>query len=94
VRTACVIPSSTRNLNRNGADLCQKIRDNDRLTHAGHSEQDAVLRFELRTGVFKDLERIKWYLWHGKVSLNVSASPTPSGGSTHFFVKWSDGRTK
>jgi hypothetical protein len=26
------------------ADLCQKIRDNDRLTRAGHSEQDAVLR--------------------------------------------------
>jgi len=45
------------NLNRNGADLCQKILDNDRLTRAGHSEQDAVLRYELRTGVFKDLER-------------------------------------
>ena len=29
----------------------------------------------------------------GKVSLNVSAPPTPSGGSTHFLVKWSDGRT-
>ena len=48
------------NLNRSGADLCQKIRDNDRLTGVGHSEQDAVLRYELRTGVFKDLERIKW----------------------------------
>jgi hypothetical protein len=24
--------------------LCQKIRDNDRLTRAGHSKQDAVLR--------------------------------------------------
>jgi hypothetical protein len=22
-------------------------------------------RYELRTGVLKDLERIKWYLWHG-----------------------------
>ena len=40
------------NLNRNGTDLCQKIRDNDRLTRAGHSEQDAVLRYMLRTGVF------------------------------------------
>jgi len=49
------------NLNRNGADLCQKIRDDDRLSRAGHSEQDAALRYELRTGVFKDLERIKWY---------------------------------
>jgi hypothetical protein len=55
------------NLNRNGADLCQKIHDNGRLTRAGHSEQDAVLQYELRAGVFKDLERIKWYLWHGKV---------------------------
>jgi hypothetical protein len=45
------------NLNRNGANLCQKVRDNVQLTHAGHSEQDAVLRYELRTGVFKDLER-------------------------------------
>jgi hypothetical protein len=24
-------------------------------------------QYELRTGVFKDLERIKWYLWHGNV---------------------------
>jgi hypothetical protein len=24
-------------------------------------------RYELRTGVLKDLERIKWYLWHGNV---------------------------
>ena len=24
-------------------------------------------RYELRTGVIKDLERIKWYLWHGNV---------------------------
>jgi hypothetical protein len=47
--------------------LCQKIRDKDRHTRAGHSEQDAVLRYELRTGVFKDLEPIKWYLWHGKI---------------------------
>jgi hypothetical protein len=22
-------------------------------------------RYKLRTGVLKDLERIKWYLWHG-----------------------------
>jgi hypothetical protein len=82
------------NLNQNGADLCQKIRYSDRLTRAGHSEQDAVLGYELPTGVFKDLERIKWHLWRGKVSLNVNAPPTPSGGSTHFLVKWSDGRTK
>jgi hypothetical protein len=60
------------NLNRSGADLCQKIRDNDRLTRADHSEQDAVLRYELRTGVFKDLERIKWYLWHGSRSDGTS----------------------
>jgi hypothetical protein len=53
------------NLNRNVADLCQKIRHNDRLSRAGHSEQDAVLRYELRTGVFKDLERIKWYRLSG-----------------------------
>jgi hypothetical protein len=24
-------------------------------------------QYELRTGVLKDLERIKWYLWHGNV---------------------------
>ena len=24
-------------------------------------------QYELRTGVIKDLERIKWYLWHGNV---------------------------
>jgi CheY-like chemotaxis protein len=24
-------------------------------------------KYELRTGVVKDLERIKWYLWHGNV---------------------------
>src|SRR6202795_4901747 len=24
-------------------------------------------KYELRTGVLKDLERIKWYLWHGNV---------------------------
>ena len=42
-------------------------------------------RYELRTGVFKDLERIKWHLWHGKVSLNVSAPPTPSGRLDTFF---------
>jgi hypothetical protein len=60
VRTACDDPSSAMNLNLDCTDLCQKIRDNGRLTRAGHSEQDAALRYELRTGVFKDLERIKW----------------------------------
>ena len=24
-------------------------------------------QYELRTGMIKDLERIKWYLWHGNV---------------------------
>ena len=24
-------------------------------------------QYELRPGVLKDLERIKWYLWHGNV---------------------------
>jgi len=24
-------------------------------------------QYELRAGVLKDLERIKWYLWHGNV---------------------------
>src|ERR1700675_1260067 len=24
-------------------------------------------KYELRTGVLKDLERIKWFLWHGNV---------------------------
>jgi hypothetical protein len=24
-------------------------------------------KYELRTGVLNDLERIKWYLWHGNV---------------------------
>jgi hypothetical protein len=28
-------------------------------------------KFELRTGVLKDLERIKWYLWHGNVFSSV-----------------------
>ena len=28
-------------------------------------------QYELRTRVLKDLERIKWYLWHGNVFSSV-----------------------